>query len=238
MILTTGIMADIPRILAVDDEPDIAELLSYNLSKEGFTVSTAADAEEALEKIRAEEFSLVLLDLMLPGMQGMELCRVLKKDPKTANLPIIMLTAKVEEVDRVLGLESGADDYITKPFSPRELVARVKAVLRRTAPKAPEEDIIRIGELVINRETYAVTKNDVLLDLSATEFKLLLYLIERRGKIYDREHLLRAVWKHEAYVEPRTIDVHIRRLRTQIEDDPSNPKYIKTRRGIGYYFDV
>src|SRR5271169_80038 len=134
-------MADIPKILTVDDEPDIVELLSYNLRKEGFPVSTASDAEEALEKIRAEDFSLVLLDLMLPGMQGMDLCRVLKKDPKTANLPIIMLTAKVEEVDRVLGLESGADDYITKPFSPRELVARVKAVLRRTAPKAAEEDI-------------------------------------------------------------------------------------------------
>jgi phosphate regulon transcriptional regulator PhoB len=231
-------MTDIPRILVVDDEPDIVDLVSYNLRKEGFTVLTAFDAEDALEKIRSEDFSLVLLDLMLPGMQGMELCRVLKKDPKTENLPIIMLTAKVEEIDRVLGLESGADDYITKPFSPRELVARVKAVLRRTAPKVAEEDIIRIGELIINKETYTVTKNDVLLDLSATEFKLLLYLIERRGKIYDREHLLKAVWKYEAYVEPRTIDVHIRRLRTQIEDDPSNPKYIKTRRGIGYYFDV
>jgi len=231
-------MADIPRILVIDDEPDIVDLVSYNLRKEGFTVSTASDAEEALEKIRAEDFSLILLDLMLPGMQGMELCRVLKKDSKTEHLPIIMLTAKVEEVDRVLGLESGADDYITKPFSPRELVARVKAVLRRAAPKAPEEDILRLGELVINRETYTVTKKDVLLDLSATEFRLLLYLIERRGKIYDREHLLKAVWKYEAYVEPRTIDVHIRRLRTQIEDDPSNPKYIKTRRGIGYYFEV
>jgi phosphate regulon transcriptional regulator PhoB len=231
-------MADTSRILVVDDEPDIVDLVSYNLRKEGFTVLTSFDAEGALEKIRTEDFSLVLLDLMLPGMQGMELCRVLKKYPKTENLPIIMLTAKVEEVDRVLGLESGADDYITKPFSPRELVARVKAVLRRTAPKVAEEDTIRIGELIINKETYVVTKNDVLLDLSATEFKLLLYLIERRGKIYDREHLLRAVWKHEAYVEPRTIDVHIRRLRTQIEDDPSNPKYIKTRRGIGYYFEV
>ncbi len=231
-------MADIPRILVVDDEPDIVDLVSYNLRKEGFPVSTASDAEEALEKIGAEDFSLILLDLMLPGMQGMELCRVLRKDPKTENLPIIMLTAKVEEVDRILGLESGADDYITKPFSPRELVARVKAVLRRATPKAPEEEIIRCGELVINKETFTVTKNDVLLDLSATEFKLLLYLIERRGKIYNREHLLKAVWKYEAYVEPRTIDVHIRRLRTQIEDDPSNPKYIKTRRGIGYYFEV
>jgi phosphate regulon transcriptional regulator PhoB len=231
-------MADTPRILAVDDEPDIVDLVTYNLRKEGFIVLSASDAEEALEKIRAENFSLIILDLMLPGMQGMELCRILKKDPKTDNLPIIMLTAKVEEVDRVLGLESGADDYITKPFSPRELVARVKAVLRRSAPKTAEENIIRIGDIVINKETFIVTKGDVLLDLSATEYKLLLYLIERRGKIFDRDHLLKSIWKHEAFVEPRTIDVHIRRLRTQIEDDPANPKYIKTRRGIGYYFDA
>lgn len=231
-------MADIHRILVVDDEPDIADLVSYNLKKEGFIVATASDAEEALEKIRSEDFSLILLDLMLPGMQGMEICRVLRKDSKTENLPVIMLTAKVEEVDRVLGLESGADDYITKPFSPRELLARVKAVLRRSAPKVPEENIIRIGGLAINKETYTVTKKDVLLDLSATEFRLLLYLVERRGKIFDREHLLKAIWKYEAYVESRTIDVHIRRLRTQIEDDPSAPQYIKTRRGIGYYFEA
>lgn len=231
-------MPDIPKILIVDDEPDIVDLVSYNLKKEGFTVATASDAEETLEKIRTGNFSLILLDLMLPGMQGMELCRILKKDAKTENLPIIMLTAKVEEVDRVLGLESGADDYITKPFSPRELVARVKAVLRRSASKAADEDIIRIGELIINRGTYTVTKGNSLLDLSATEFKLLLHLIEKKGKICDREHLLKAVWKYDAYVEPRTIDVHIRRLRTQLEDDPANPRHIKTKRGIGYYFEV
>ncbi|MFI5293934.1 MAG: response regulator [Thermodesulfovibrionales bacterium] len=231
-------MPDIHKILVVDDEPDIVDLVSYNLKKEGFTVSTASDAEETLEKIRTGDFSLILLDLMLPGMQGMELCRILKKDAKTENLPIIMLTAKVEEVDRVLGLESGADDYITKPFSPRELVARVKAVLRRSASKAADEDIIRIGELIINKGTYTVTKGDSLLDLSATEFKLLLYLIEKKGKICDREHLLKAVWKYDAYVEPRTIDVHIRRLRTQLEDDPANPRHIKTKRGIGYYFEA
>ncbi len=231
-------MADIPKILAVDDEADIAELVSYNLKKEGFAVSTASDATEALEKLASEDFSLVLLDLMLPGMQGLELCRVLKKDPKTEHLPIIMVTAKAEEVDRILGLESGADDYISKPFSTRELIARIRAVLRRTAPKSSGDVVMKVGSLLINREAFSITKDGRLLDLSATEIKLLLYLIEKRGKIFNREQLLKAVWKHETYVDPRTIDVHVRRLRTQIEDDPSNPVYIKTKRGIGYYFDA
>jgi phosphate regulon transcriptional regulator PhoB len=231
-------MIDAPHILVIDDEPDIVDLVAYNLRKNGFVVSTAPDGEEALRKINTEDFALIILDLMLPGIQGMELCRMLRKSPRTENLPIIMLTAKVEEIDRILGLETGADDYITKPFSPGELVARVKAVLRRTAPKPEEENIIHIGDLVINRETYSVIKADHLLDLSATELKLLLYLIERRGKIFNREQLLRGVWKDESYVEPRTVDVHIRRLRTRIEDDPSNPKYIKTKRGLGYYFDL
>jgi phosphate regulon transcriptional regulator PhoB len=231
-------MTDAQHILIIDDEPDIVDLVAYNLKKDGFIVSTAPDGEEALRKINSEKFALIILDLMLPGIQGMELCRMLKKSPSTENLPIIMLTAKVEEIDRILGLETGADDYITKPFSPRELVARVRAVLRRAAPKTEEENITHIGDLVINRETYSVIKADHLLDLSPTELKLLLYLIERRGKIFNREQLLRGVWKDESYVEPRTVDVHIRRLRTQIEDDPANPKYIKTKRGLGYYFDL
>jgi phosphate regulon transcriptional regulator PhoB len=231
-------MIDTPHILVIDDEPDIVDLVVYNLEKEGFTVSTAPDGEEALQAIKTGDFALIILDLMLPGIQGMELCRILKKDSKTENLPIIMLTAKVEEIDRILGLESGADDYITKPFSPRELVARVKAVLRRSSPRSAEENLVHIGDLVINRETYSVTKGNHLLDLSATELKLLLYLIDRRGKIFNREQLLRGVWKDESYVEPRTVDVHIRRLRMQIEDDPANPAYIKTKRGLGYYFDL
>ena len=226
------------KILVVDDEPDLVELISYNLKKEGFEVSSAPDGEEALKKIRKEAFNLVLLDLMLPGIQGMELCRILRKDPKTEGLPIIMVTAKGEEVDKILGLEIGADDYLTKPFSPRELIARVKAVLRRIAKKPAEEKIVRLGDLMINRETYSVSKGHTQLALSATEFRVLLYLVERRGKVFSREQLLDAVWKDEAFVEPRTVDVHIRRLRTQIEDDPSNPRYIKTKRGIGYYVDV
>jgi len=225
------------KILVVDDEPDIVELVSYNLKKEGFDVSSSADGGEALSKIRKSNFDFIILDLMLPGMQGMELCRILRNDPRTENLPIIMLTAKGEEVDRILGLEIGADDYISKPFSPRELIARVKAVLRRTAGKPAEEKVVRMGDLLINKETYSVSKRNVPLTLSSTEFKLLLYLAERKGKVFNRDQLLDAVWKDEAFVEPRTVDVHVRRLRTQIEEEPSNPKYIKTRRGIGYYAD-
>jgi len=228
---------DAQRIFAVDDEQDILELLSYNLSKEGFKVSTAIDGEDALKKIRAKSFDLVLLDLMLPGMSGMEICRILRNDPQMKNLPIIMLTAKTEEVDRILGLEMGADDYISKPFSPRELVARVKAVLRRVTKAPSVERVLIAGDLTINTETYSVTKNDLPLNLSSTEFRLLLYLVEKRGKVFSREHLLSAVWKDEAFVEPRTVDVHISRIRTQIEDNPSMPIYIKTRRGLGYYFD-
>jgi phosphate regulon transcriptional regulator PhoB len=226
------------KILIVDDEPDIVDLVSYNLKKEGFKVTAAPDGEKALEKIRRDKFDLVVLDLMLPGIQGVELCRMIRNDPKTSGTPIIMLTAKGEEVDRVVGLESGADDYMTKPFSARELVARVKAVLRRTGEKASAKKIIRIGKLVINKETFGVTKGSTPLELSATEFKLLLYLVERRGKVFSREQLVDAVWKGEAFIEPRTVDVHIRRLRTQIEDDPANPVYLKTRRGVGYYVDM
>ena len=159
---------DAQKILAVDDEQDIIELLSYNLAREGFEVTTATDGEETLKKIRAKSFDLVILDLMMPGIQGMELCRILRNDPKTKDLPIIMLTAKTEEVDRILGLEMGADDYLTKPFSPRELIARIKAVLRRSTRALPEEKYITVGEITINTETYSVTKNNAPLNLSPT----------------------------------------------------------------------
>jgi phosphate regulon transcriptional regulator PhoB len=224
-------------ILVVDDEKDILELVSYNLQKEGFHIQTSQNGEDALEKIRSDRFDLLILDLMLPGIQGMELCKVLKSDNETASIPIIMLTAKSEEFDKVLGLEMGADDYITKPFSPRELVARVNAVLRRTGEKPPEDILIKIGDLEINTSTYQIRKKGRTITLSATEFKLLLYLVQKKGRVFNRDMLLDAVWKDEAFVEPRTVDVHIRRLRSQIEDDPSNPIYIKTRRGLGYYVD-
>ncbi len=226
------------KILVVDDEPDIIELVTYNLSKEGFDVSPAFDGEEALAKIRKEKFDFIILDLMLPGIQGMEICRILRNDPITKNIPIIMLTAKGEEIDKILGLEIGADDYMTKPFSTRELLTRVKTIMRRTSEKTADATVIRIGKLAINKETYAVTKDDEPLELSSTEFRLLLYLVERRGKVFSRDQLLDAVWNNEAFVEPRTVDVHIRRLRTRIEDDPANPKYVQTRRGIGYYVDA
>jgi phosphate regulon transcriptional regulator PhoB len=229
--------ADSRKILIVEDESDIRELLSYNLTKEGYDVSSVADGEEALKKVREGHFDLILLDLMLPGIQGMELCRILRNDPATKNLPIIVLTAKGEEVDRVLGLEMGADDYMTKPFSTREVLARVKAVLRRSVNPPPAEKTLAFGDLVINLETFAVSKKGVQLNLSSTEFRLLLYLVERKGKVISREHLLNAVWKDEAFVEPRTVDVHVSRIRTQIEDNPAEPSYIRTRRGVGYYFD-
>lgn len=229
---------DIPKhILIVDDEADLIELVSYNLKKEGFIADSASDGETALRKIRKGRYDLLILDLMLPGIQGMELCRILRNDPKTAHLPIIMLTAKGEEVDRILGLEMGADDYIAKPFSPRELVARVKAVLRRFIEKPVTEKILKIGELEIDRERYTVTMKGNPIKLSATEFKLLLYLAERKGKVFSRGQLLDAIWRDEAFVEPRTVDVHIRRLRSNIEADPARPRYIKTLRGIGYLFD-
>jgi phosphate regulon transcriptional regulator PhoB len=226
------------KILVVEDEADISELIVYNLKKEGYEVSSAADGEEALEKIRKGDYGLVVLDLMLPGIQGVELCRMLRGNAKTEHLPIIMVTAKSEEVDRVLGLEMGADDYITKPFSPRELAARVKAVLRRLGDKPSGEKTLTVGDLVINRETYTVMKRGDKLDLSATEFKLLLYLAERRGRVFTRDLLLDAVWSDEVFVEPRTVDVHISRLRNRIEDEPSNPLYIKTKRGVGYFMDA
>ncbi len=226
-----------PRILVVDDEKDIVELVSYNLGKEGFETTSSSNGEDALNLIRRDTFNLIILDLMLPGIQGMDLCRILKSSDATSSVPIIMLTAKNEEFDKVLGLEMGADDYITKPFSPRELIARVKAVLRRSEETPVKDKIIKIAGLEINTGTYQVKKRGEQVNLSATEFRLLLYMVQRKGRVFNRDMLLDAVWKDESFVEPRTVDVHIRRLRAQVEDDPAHPVYIKTRRGIGYYVD-
>ncbi len=232
----------VKNILVIDDEADIVELVSYNLKKEGFSVDYAYDGEGALKKIRANKYDLIILDLMLPGIQGFELCRIVRNSPDTSNLPIIMLTAKGEEVDKIIGLEIGADDYITKPFSIRELVARTKAILRRAEKAATQElptteNLLKIKDLIIDKEKYMVTIDNRQIKLSATEFKLLLYLAERPNKIYNRDRLLDAVWGDDVYVEPRTVDVHIRRLRTKIEKDPNNPKYIKTMRGVGYFVE-
>lgn len=233
------------EILIIEDEKDIIELLSYNLKKEGFSVDFSLDGEDGLRKVQSKNYDLLILDLMLPSIQGLELCRMVRNNPKTVNLPIIMLTAKTEEIDRIIGLEMGADDYVSKPFNVRELIARIKAVLRRSELKPPQvsttelsdENTIKIRDLYIDKEKFIVTVDSQPIKLTATEFKLLLYLAERKGKIYNREQLLDAVWGRDIYIEPRTVDVHIRRLRSKIEKDPDNPDYIKTMRGIGYYID-
>jgi phosphate regulon transcriptional regulator PhoB len=231
-------------ILVIDDEADIVELVAYNLKKEGFDVDTAHDGEQGLKNIGSKRYDLIFLDLMLPGIQGVELCKMVRSNPDTSRIPIIMLTAKGEEIDKILGLEVGADDYITKPFSPRELVARARAILRRAEQTVEtvhepveDESILRIKDMTIDKERFIVTVGDRQIKLSATEFKLLLFLAERPKKIFNREQLLDMVWGSDVYVEPRTVDVHIRRLRAKIEHDPNNPAYIKTMRGVGYYVE-
>jgi len=226
------------RILVVDDEKDLVDLVTYNLEKEGYTVLKAYDGEEALKIIRTGKPDLVLLDLMLPGIQGLEICRMVRNAPETAVLPIIMLTAKGEEVDKVLGLEMGADDYVAKPFSVRELLARVRAVLRRSesAPEREKSKIFRHGELFIDHEAHEVAVQDRKVTLSPTEFRLLWFLARNHGRVFTREMLLDRVWGDDTFVEPRTVDVHIRRLRSQIEPDLSTPRFVLTVRGVGYKF--
>ena len=232
------------NILVIDDEADIVELVAYNLKKEGFEVDTAHDGEEGLKKIGSKRYDLIFLDLMLRGIQGIELCKRIRNNAETSRIPVIMLTAKGEEVDKIIGLEVGADDYITKPFSPRELVARVKAILRRaeqpneTAEETRQDEVIlKIRDMTIDKERFTVVVGDRQVKLSATEFKLLLFLAERPKRIFNREQLLDMVWGNDVYVEPRTVDVHIRRLRAKIENDPNTPDYIRTMRGVGYYVE-
>jgi len=234
------------NILVIDDEADIVELVSYNLRKNGFAVDSAHDGETALKKLAENEYDLIILDLMLPSIDGLELCRIIRKNPATSRTPIIMLTARGDEIDKILGLEMGADDYITKPFSPRELVARAKAIMRRIEtqkilqPNVIEgkDNILKIKDIIIDKEKYIVIVRDYNIKLSATEFKLLLYLAERPKKVFSREQLLDAVWGNDIYVESRTVDVHIRRIRSKIEKNPDDPCYLKTMRGIGYFFDA
>jgi DNA-binding response OmpR family regulator len=232
-------MTEQPRILVVDDEPDLLELIRYNLVGAGFQVTTSADGLDALERTARGRFNLVVLDLMLPGLPGTEVCRSIRANPSTATLPVIMLTARSEDSDKITGLEIGADDYMTKPFNPRELVARIKAIIRRaptaSAPESPAN--LAFGQLEIRKDEYRVMLGGAQVDLSPTEYRLLVYLAERRGKVFNRDQLLNAVWEGDAFVEPRTVDVHIRRIRKQIEPDPATPYFIKTRRGVGYYFE-
>lgn len=223
------------RILIIDDEQDIRQLVSYNLRKEGFLVEEAASGDEALRMVRGRPYQLVLLDLMLPGLSGMEVCRILKKDPETAGVPIIMLTARSEEMDKVMGLETGADDYMTKPFSVRELVARVKSVLRRIEGGLPGGKVLRAGGIEMDLERHRVKAGEAVAELSATEFRLLRFLMERKGRVFSRDQILDAVWKGESFVEPRTVDVHIRRLRAELEKAGVGD-CITTVRGVGYSF--
>lgn len=222
------------KILVVDDERPIAEILKFNLDKEGYDVSLAFDGKEALDKALNESPDLIILDIMLPVMDGFDVCREIRK---SSRVPILMLTAKDSEIDKVLGLELGADDYVTKPFSPREITARVKAILRRSQAGPRDDDqITRFGELTLNFSTYEVTKEGQEVPLSFREFELLKYLALRPGQVFTREILLSEVWGYEYFGDTRTVDVTVRRLREKIEDNPSDPKYIQTKRGVGYSF--
>jgi phosphate regulon transcriptional regulator PhoB len=223
------------RILIVDDEQDIVQLVTYNLKKEGYLAEAARTGDEALRLVRERPYQLVLLDLMLPGLSGMELCRIFKNDPETAHIPIIMLTARSEEMDKVMGLETGADDYITKPFSVRELVARVRSVLRRAEGSLIGGKVLRAGVIEVDLERHRVMAEGQVLDLSPTEFRLLRFLMERKGRVFSRDQILDAVWKGEAFVESRTVDVHIRRLRAEL-DRAGAGRAIETVRGVGYRF--
>ena len=227
------------KILVVEDEPDISKLVSYNLAQERFKVLTAEDGEQALKVIQREKPNLVVLDLMLPGLSGMEVCKILRDRPETAKLPILMLTAKASETDRVVGLEMGADDYLAKPFSPREMVARVRAILRRANLAASNDSLPAYdkGGLKIDFTTYEVSARGRNVKLTLKEFELLRFLVQNPNRVLSRDQLLDRVWGGETFVTPRTVDVHIRRLRKAIEKDDSNPKWILTLRGVGYKFD-
>jgi phosphate regulon transcriptional regulator PhoB len=227
------------KILVVEDEPDIRKLVQYNLAQERFRVLEAEDGEQALKIVQRDRPNLLILDLMLPGLSGIELCRILRDRTDTARLPILMLTAKAGETDRVLGLEMGADDYLTKPFSPRELVARVRAILRRVASAAQTESTPAYdkGGLKIDFTTYEVFARGKNVKLTLKEFELLRFLVQNPNRVLSRDQLLDRVWGGETFVTPRTVDVHIRRLRKAIEKDDSKPKWILTLRGVGYKFD-
>ena len=226
------------KILIIEDEPDIAELIAYNIAKEGFEATVVSDGIKGLQEARTGQHDLIVLDLMLPGVQGSEICRALKQNPETADVAIIILTARADEMDKIVGLELGADDYMTKPFSPRELIARMRAVLRRAGAHTTEDGTIKVRDLVIDPSTFKVYTRGQVLNLTTTEFKVLYFLVMNKRKIFSRNAILDNVWENGGYVEPRTVDVHIRRLRSQIEDNPADPKYIKTKRGLGYYFNL
>lgn len=225
-------------VLVVEDEKDIRELVCHHLGREGFKPTGVADAETALAQIQLRVPDAILLDLMLPGMQGLELCKILRRRDRTASVPILILTAKGEEIDKLIGFELGADDYVTKPFSPRELVARLRAVLRR-AEEGPAKGRLRTFEnerFSVDFTTYEVRVQGKPASLSPTEFRLLRHFVQHPEIVFTRDQLLDSVWGLETYVLPRTVDVHIQRLRSILEEDPRNPRMILTVRGAGYKF--
>ena len=226
------------KVLVVDDEKSIVDIVKFNLEKEGYQVLTAGDGREGLDQFEQNNPYLILLDVMMPIIGGFEMCRKVREK---SNVPIIMLTARAEEVDKVLGLELGADDYVTKPFSIRELMARVRANLRRTATMvaAPEQQgqDLSAGDLKIDMDRYEVTKRGEVIELTLRELELLKFLMAQKGQVFSREYLLEKVWGYEYYGDVRTVDVTVRRLREKIEDVSGTPEYILTKRGIGYYFN-
>jgi two-component system phosphate regulon response regulator PhoB len=219
------------KILIVDDETDVIDMLVVNLRGAGFQVTSVEDGASAIAKARSETPSLIILDLMLPGMSGLEICKVLKGDAATRHIPVIMLTAKGEEVDKIVGLELGADDYVTKPFSPRELILRINRSLRRGKDKTPTQEKLTVGELVLDHARHEVLVKGQPVDLTATEFRLLALLMERRGRVHGRDRLLNDVWGYESVIDTRTVDTHVRRLREKLGPLAN---YIETVRGVGY----
>lgn len=229
-------MAVRPKVVLIEDERDIVELVRYNFRKEGFEVESFSRGEEGLQYLRRHPADLVLLDIMLPDRDGFEICRRLRAEERLKSLPVIFLTAKGEEIDRVLGLEIGADDYVVKPFSPRELVARAKAVLRRQTRPAERAEVVETRDLRLDARTQEVTVRGRSVELSTLEFKLLHFLASHPRRIFSREQLLDEVWGRDRFVTPRTVDVHMRRLREKIEEHPEKPQYLQTVRGAGYRF--
>jgi len=226
------------NILIIEDDKDIVELVRYNLEKEGYQVTGAGDGTTGLAQLRRTPPDLLILDLMLPRLPGLEICKEIRRDENLPRIPILMLTARGEESDRVVGLEMGADDYVTKPFSPRELVARVKALLRRVDGEPQMETGIAVGDLMIDPSSYRVTRSGEPIALSTLEFRLLYYLASRPNRVFDRDRLLDAIWGTDRFVTPRSVDVYIRRLREKVESDPQHPSHLKTVRGAGYLFET
>lgn len=224
-----------PHILVVDDHREIRELLAKYLGKNGLRVSVANGGAEMRQILRTNSVDLVVLDIMMPGEDGLTLCRQLRQ---AGGIPIVLLTAVAEETDRIVGLELGADDYVTKPFSPRELVARVKALLRRAEPGTPSEKTIEIGALRIDPAAYRVSRAGKPVPMSTLEFRLLYFLAARPNRVFTRDQLLDGVWGTERFVTPRSVDVYVRRLREKVEADPQRPVYMKTIRGAGYLFET